>query len=270
MKRFFTFCAIATAAIFLNLNPAQAQLRIGANGIEFDDDYDSKQTVSARPIMSFQHSKEDRTATFRIGKCAKSSIPSYELGWNVLSNVGYAPYEGTPYGEFFDINNWKSTQFTINLFGWRAYSHSAKVGLSMGIGIRANNYRLDSSMTLAKQNGVIVPQAITDLSTRGVKKSKFNIASVHIPMEVVFGNTSRFAFSMGGYVDMVMNSHTKIKYRGGSKDKVHNFPTNFIQAGAVARFTFHGVSVFCAYQPTQLFKTGRGPEAQQWTIGIGF
>ena len=270
MKRFFTLCALVAAAIFLSPDTAQAQLRIGANGIEFDDDYDSKQTVSARPVISYKHDKVKSKFSIRIGRPSKSSIPSYELGWNVLSNVGYAPYEGTPYGEFFDIRNWKSTQFTVNLFGASAYSHSAKVGLSMGIGIRANNYRLDSSMTLAKQNGVIVPQAIADLSTRGVKKSKFNIASVHIPMEVVFGNTRRFAFSMGGYVDMVMNSHTKIKYRGGSKDKVHNFPTNFIQAGAVARFTFYGFSIFCAYQPTQLFKTGRGPEAQQWTIGIGF
>lgn len=265
MKRFLVLCAfVAALTIFANPDTAQAQLRIGVNGIEFDDNYNSKQTVTVRPTIY-----ADRNS-LTIGKCAKSTIPSVEIGWNVLSNVGYTPYEGTPHGEFFNIRNWKSTQVTVNLVSASAYSHKAKVGLSLGIGIRANNYRLDSSMTLAKEGGVVTPLAIADFSTRSAKKSKFNIASVHIPLEVVFGNTKRFAFSMGGYVDMVMNSHTKIKLQGGRKDKVHNFPVNFIQAGAVARFTFHGVSVFCAYQPTQIFKAGRGPEAQQWTIGIGF
>jgi hypothetical protein len=75
---------------------------------------------------------------------------------------------------------------------------------------------------------------------------------------------------MGGYVDMVMNSHTKIKYKGGNKDKVHNFPVNFIQAGVTARVTMFGFSIYGQYTPTQLFKTGRGPEMSQWTIGIGF
>lgn len=268
MKRFITLCALVAAAIFANPDTAQAQLRIGVNGIEFDDSFSPGQTVSAQPIISVD--KKENSTALRIGRAGKSSIPSYELGWNILSNVGYAPYEGTPYGEFFNIHNWKSTQFTVNLFGFSAYSHKAKVGLSMAIGIRANNYRFDSTMTLAKHGGMVVPQPIADLSTRSVKKSKFNIASLHIPVELVFGNPRRFAFSMGGYADLVMNSHTKIKFQGGSKDKVHNFPVNFVQAGAVARFTFYGVSVFCSYQPTQLFKTGRGPEAQQWTIGIGF
>ena len=87
-------------------------------------------------------------------------------------------------------------------------------------------------------------------------------------MEITFGNPRRFAFSVGGYADLVMNSHTKIKYHGGHKEKVHNFPTNFIQAGAVARLTFHGVSLFASYQPTSIFKSSRGPELQQWTIGL--
>jgi hypothetical protein len=115
-----------------------------------------------------------------------------------------------------------------------------------------------------------MPYNIADVATRSVKKSKFNIASVHIPVELIFGKPNKFAFSVGGYVDMVMNSHTKIKYKGGKKDKEHNYPVNFIQAGATARLSFRWFSIYATYQPTQIFKEGRGPRAQQWTIGIGF
>ena len=56
----------------------------------------------------------------------------------------------------------------------------------------------------------------------------------------------------------------------GKKDKQHNYPVNFIQAGATARLSFSWFSIFATYQPTPIFKDGRGPHAQQWTIGIGF
>ena len=192
------------------------------------------------------------------------------MGWNVLSNVGYSAYAGTSAGDFFHIREWKSMQVTVNLLNFNAYNRLHKVGFSTALGIRSNDYRLTPSQTWQKVDGVIMPCDIEPYNGRSSKKSKFNIASLHIPMEITFGNPRRFAFSVGGYADLVMNSHTKIKYHGGYKEKVHNFPTNFIQAGATARVSFRDFSIFCSYQPTQIFKTGRGPEAQQWTIGIGF
>ena len=81
MKRFFTLCALVVAAIFLSPDTAQAQLRIGANGIEFDDDYDSKQTVSARPVISYKHDKVKHKFSIRTGRPSRSSIPGHELGF---------------------------------------------------------------------------------------------------------------------------------------------------------------------------------------------
>ena len=160
-------------------------------------------------------------------------------------------------------------QVTVNLFHMSAYSHNRNLGVTIGLGIRSNDYRLNPEISLKQENGLIMPYNIADVASRGAKKSKFNIASAHIPAEVMFGNPHGFTFSVGGYLDMVMNSHTKIKYNGGQKDKEHNFPVNFIQAGVTARCSFQWFSIYAAYQPTQIFKTGRGPEAQQWTIGIG-
>lgn len=271
MKHSFLKIILALALIVACADKAQAQLMLGVNGIEFLGEKDSltlqneQRTVQASVIAwVYRH-----PTRFAIGRRSLTTIPMVELGWNSLSGVDYERYAPEQAG-FLDLNNWRSTQFSINFFSFGAFDRHRNIGITMGLGLRANNYRLDRSLSLTKQGGVLTPYAIADVSSRGVKKSKFNVAAVHLPVEVMFGHPNRFAFSVGGYVDMVMNSHTKIKYNGGKKDKEHYLPVNFLQAGVKARFTFRWFSVYAEYQPTQLFKSGRGPEAQQWTIGIGF
>ena len=248
---------------------ARAQLSIGINGVEFGEvPYEGKK--SPVQFSSIIGVRTKPNPTFTVGRLSLSTIPTFEIGSNVLSNLDYSPYAGTGVGDFLDINSWKSTQVTVNLLHFAAYSHRNKFGVTVGLGVRSNDYRLNSALSLAKNDGLIMPYNIAEVTGRTSKKSKFNIASLHLPVELMFGNPRKFAFSMGGYVDMVMNSHTKIKYQGGKKDKVHNYPVNFIQAGATARLSFSWISIYASYQPTQIFKSGRGPEAQQWTIGIGF
>lgn len=253
---------ITFVATFLGITPAQAQFQIGSDGLKFDTN-NSKETVQASSIVMVSKKQ------LGIGRGNISTIPAFEIGWNVLATPNYNLYAGSDVGDFFCINEWKSTQVTVNLLQASASNLSRTLGISVGLGIRANNYRFADNQSIERTTGIVMPYEI-GRSEKGrlPKKSKFNVASVHIPVEVFFGNPHKFAFSVGGYCDMVMNSHTKIKYEGGQKTKVHNFPTNFIQAGAVARLTFHYFSVYAAYQPTSIFKTTRGPELQQWTIGI--
>lgn len=273
MKHSFFKLVLALMLLVAGADVARAQFSLGVNGIEFFSEMDSldvKQPTAVHASAIAMIRTKPRTA-FCIGRSSITTIPSVEVGWNVLSNVSYgAPYAEAGVGDFLDLNNWKSTQVTVNLFNLSAYSRTHKVGATIGLGVRANNYHLGSSLSLRKEDGIVMPYNIADVATRSVKKSKFNIASVHIPVEVMFGKPNKFAFSVGGYVDMVMNSHTKIKYQGGKKDKEHNYPVNFIQAGATARLSFSWFSIYATYQPTQIFKDGRGPRAQQWTIGIGF
>lgn len=264
MKRIiFTLALVAIACLSYSEVQAQA-FTIDATGIKFNENYDTESTVSVSPIVRVKK-KKNSTALY-LGKSARSTIPAFEIGWNVLSNVNYAPYAGLNTGDFLDLHNWKSTHVTLNLCS--ASACNTAIGISTAIGLRFNNYRLDESITLAK-GSLIMPIPTEGMHHQAAKKSKFTTAALHIPVELQFGNPRRFAFSVGGYLDMMINNHTKIKYHGGHKDKTWNYPTNFLQAGARARLTFHNFSIFCAYQPTQLFKTGRGPEVQQWTIGIG-
>ena len=253
---------LAATLVTVGTRTADAQsMRLGIDGIEFGTADDKQSTVAVGLPVWYSSS------AFNIGRNIPSSIPSFELGWNMLAPVDYGIYDGMGYGQFLDINNWKSTQVTVNLLNFSAFNRRRNVGISAAIGIRANNFRLDKSLTLADGERMITPAPIgSDIE---VKKSKFTTAAIHIPVEVSFGRWDKFSVAAGGYADIVMNSHTKIKYKGGSKDKEHNFPVNFIQAGATLRLSFHSFCLYCNYTPTALFKSGFGPKTQMWTIGIG-
>lgn len=259
-------CTLLVMAATIAATQATAQtMKLDSEGISFGGafgmDRDSANTVSANTVITYR-----KKSGLCIGRNVKSSIPMVELGWNIPTDLGYGAYEGTGYGDFLDIREWKSTQFTLNLLQASAFARSRNFGVAIAVGIRANNYRLRNSMTLTDDNGLTVPVALEG----EIKKSKFTTAAIHIPAELSFGNPYKFALAVGGFVDMVINSHTKVKHKGGSKDKEHNFPVNFIQAGATVRLSFRNFSVYGNYTPTQLFKTGRGPEMRTWTIGIGW
>lgn len=256
MKR--TITTFILAAMTLGLaNTASAQgIKLSSDGIS----YDKESKAETITLSSFFYKSE---GAWVLGPA--SVIPSFELGWNIMTTPDYSMYGGEV-GTFFDLNNWKSTQVTVNLLNLTFRSRSRKVGVDIALGIRANNYRLNRDVSLTRVDGMVTPY---EIDAAKVKKSKFNVASLHIPLEFWVGKPSKVAFSVGGFIDMTMNSHTKIKFKGGSKHKEHNFPVNFIQAGVTARLKFKGISIYGSYTPTSLFKTGRGPEMQQWSFGIG-
>lgn len=263
MKKIFILTLLLfTAALIFGIDKAAAQsMRLGIDGIEFTSVDEQKSPVAVGLPVWYSSS------SFVIGRNISTTIPTFELGWNMLSPVDYGIYDGMGYGQFLDINNWKSTQVTVNILNFSAFNRRRNFGISAAIGIRANNFRLDKSLTLADAEPMITPSTIG--GELQVKKSKFTVAAIHIPVEISFGRWDKFSISAGGFADIVMNSHTKIKYKGGSKDKEHNFPVNFIQAGATLRLSFRTISLYCNYTPTSIFKSGCGPRTQMWTIGLG-
>lgn len=263
MKKIFILTLLLfTAALIFGIDKAAAQsMRLGIDGIEFTSVDEQKSPVAVGLPVWYSSS------SFVIGRNISTTIPTFELGWNMLSPVDYDIYDGMNYGPFLDLHNWKSTQVTVNILNFSAFNRRRNFGISAAIGIRANNFRLDKSLTLADAGPMITPSTIG--GELQVKKSKFTVAAIHIPVEISFGRWDKFSISAGGFADIVMNSHTKIKYKGGSKDKEHNFPVNFIQAGATLRLSFRTISLYCNYTPTSIFKSGCGPRTQMWTIGLG-
>ncbi len=255
MKRLFLFCLVTAGVLCAGSANAQS-LKLGVEGLVFNEDsVMSKDILYAHSVISVKKHKDKKAIV--IGGSTRSSIRTFELGWNMADRE-------IP-GDFFDIYNWRSNQVTINPFNLSATNSKGTFGLSMALGIRANNYMFNDAITMEKVGGMVNP-----ISTKeSVRKSKFTTAAVHIPMELTFGRPNRLAFSVGGFADLVFNSHTKIKYSTGKKDKVHRFPVNFLQAGFTARISCRYLSLYCNWYPGGIFKDGCGPKMQVWSVGIG-
>lgn len=255
MKKFVGLLLLV-AGIFGTAFNADAQgLKLGIQGITFEPDTVVKESVNFHSAISVK--KKEKSTALYIGGSKRSSIRLFEYGWNMLDKE-------VP-GDWFEINNWKSQQVTINPFNVSITNAKGNVGLSMALGLRANNYRFESAYTMEEVGGMVNPVPIEGR----IKKTKFTTAAIHIPAEFTIGKPSRFAVSMGGFADVVFNSHTKIKYRGGSKDKARDFPVNFLQYGFSARVSCKYVSIYCNWYPGGIFKNGRGPKMDVWSIGIG-
>ena len=255
MKKIIVVCLLVAAAFTTGKLNAQA-LKLDIQGITYQEDtLVPKKNIVAHTAISVK--KTEKSSAIVIGGSSRSSIRLFEFGWNMVDT--------DPQGEWFSLRNWRSNQVTINPFIFSATTNEGNLGLSLAFGLRFNNYMFDSPFTVAKQDGMAVYAPITE----NIKKSKFTTAALHIPMELTFGKPRKIALSLGCCADLTYSSHTKIKYHGGSKDKVWNYPVNFLQIGYTAKFTIKNTSIFCNYTPTGLFKSGKGPCIETWTIGIG-
>ncbi|MBQ5395928.1 MAG: hypothetical protein IIU59_03505 [Alistipes sp.] len=265
---------ILLALIVVGVTSAEAQIHIGLNGIElYSDPQDSLTSNKSKTKSNYYPYGSSNTNTKKskvkyystVFSSNLSSIPMLECGWNVLQDVNYAPYAGMEVGEFFDIQNWHSVQLSLNLLHTGIHIPTSKIGFCFGLGVRFNNYRLSPDIMLKQENRLVIPYAIED-----AKRSNFCTTSLHMPMELLFGNPNRCSFAVGGYLDLVADSRSVVKYEERKKrEHMKNLPTNFIQAGVTARLKFGDFSIFATYQPTQIFKTGCGPNMQSWTIGLG-
>ena len=203
MKKFIGLLLLA-AGIFGTAFKADAQgLKLGIQGITFEPDTVVKESVNFHSAISVK--KKEKSTALYIGGSKRSSIRLFEYGWNMLDKE-------VP-GDWFEINNWKSQQVTINPFNVSITNAKGNVGLSMALGLRANNYRFESAYTMEEVGGMVNPVPIEGR----IKKTKFTTAAIHIPAEFTIGKPSRFAVSMGGFADVVFNSHTKINTGEGAR-----------------------------------------------------
>lgn len=256
MKKILVFCLMAAGVLGFTSADAQT-LKLGVEGLTFKDTTYHDALYAHSVISVKKNMNGNKNTGIVIGGSRRSSIRPFELGWNMVDLA-------IP-GDFFDINSWKSTQVTINPFNLSATNRKGTFGLSMALGIRANNYSFNDAVSMDKVGGMAHP-----INLEGnVKKSKFTTAALHIPMEITVGKPYKLAFSVGGFADLNFNSHTKIKYEGGNKEKLRRFPVNFIQAGFTARISCRYLSLYCNWYPGGVFKEGRGPEMQVWSVGIG-
>jgi hypothetical protein len=200
----------------------------------------------------------------------------FEMG---LNNFFYsAPFDNDLPTEsaFMDLNTGKSVVVGINLLpysmGLQRYGNN--IGLVTGLGLTINNYRLDSSYLLYKDESGITVGTLAD---RPVKKNKITTTWITIPLllEVQFpaSEMKHRAYINGGlYGGFKMGSHTKVVYddnEGDKKDKSRSdINLNSFKYGATVRLGYRFVNLFATCDLSPMFQKNQGPEIYPWSVGL--
>ena len=190
-----------------------------------------------------------------------------EFGFNGFDKPDYSMYNGN---EFMALNQEKSIEVNINFYKLDIGLYKSYVGLVSGAGLSFNNYRFEEPYTLRKGNQLTEPVL---LDMENLSKTKLAVSYLQIPLLLEFQipvnhNESRLFVNAGVIGGVKIGSHTKVKF-GDNKDKDRNgFNINSFKYAATARIGYKRTGLFCTYNLTQLFESGKGPAVTPFTIGF--
>ncbi len=181
------------------------------------------------------------------------------VGFNGLGGNLPAGYDLRPIGSRFVAVAWQKRIPLIT-------GGSTKLRLVTGPEIAWNNFMFEGRNVLTRQNGqLVINQADVDL-----RKTKLVTTQLNLPVMLSVSARSGFSISAGAYVGMRLDSYTKVKPEGGSAVRSHNsFNLNQVRWGFMTEIGFRGCGkLFGRYEPNSLFRTGEGPNASVWSVGI--
>lgn len=198
----------------------------------------------------------------------------FEMGVNMFHTSDYSAYNGTSFGEFFDLNHAKSLTVNINFAEYAFSNERNTIGLVTGLGLNMMDYRFDQPMTVTKDpaSGMLVP---VYLEEAGFNKSKLNVSYLTAPMILEVAtplkfNQHRLTIGAGVIGGLNIGSRTKIKTDDGKTKDRRNFNINPMKYELTGRIGLGELTLFANYGMTPLFKDGKGPELVPLTVGIAF
>ena len=204
---------------------------------------------------------------------------TYWAGLDIGVN-GYIMPDGSfelPRGEEYDflaIDWGNSRTFSINPVEWKIKLYKNYIGITTGLGIEWNNYRLrylDWKMAYNADStyGVYDPN-------KGTNKSKFRLTYINAPFLLEF-NTSKyrknnFHIAAGVVIGWRIGGMYKQRYRnesGNHKDKTYgDFNVQPWRFNAMVRVGFGGLNLFATYGINPLFRSNTAAELYQFSAGI--
>ncbi|MBD2755911.1 outer membrane beta-barrel protein [Spirosoma validum] len=195
---------------------------------------------------------EKRTYRVRSG-------PSFYIGFNNFGGSVPAGYDLSPVGSRFVALGWQ-TRIPLAMNG------STKLRLITGPEVAWNNFMFENRNTLVERNGQLtIEQADTDL-----RRSKLVTAQLNLPLMMNVSFRSGLSLSAGAYVGMRLDSYTKVKPEGGSAVRKHgSYQLNPFRWGLTTELGYRGsTKLFLRYEPNSPFRTGQGPDASVWSVGL--
>lgn len=234
-----------------------------------DDDH-----VSIK-VNTSEDSDSIKTARRKAKQAERDARPGHsdfgiDLGLNALVN------RTATTAEDFDLRPFGSRYISFNWhYMYRLGPQGSPVRLLTGPELSFNNYMFDNNRRLfnTPTGTVIAAEPTLDLD-----KSKLSTTTVNLPLMLVLntknkkGNDDGFRLGAGGFAGYRLGSHTKIKYDNDGrnrKDKDRgSFNLEDFNYGLQGLVGIGGLDLFVKYNLNELFKDGRGPQAQTLSFGI--
>ncbi|MFC5270153.1 outer membrane beta-barrel protein [Adhaeribacter terreus] len=240
--------------------------------VDYDDEGDTKTVkIGSDPNMNCN---SDSTKTKKNANRRHQSGMNFDLGFNTFLNT-----EGTALDEA-GLRTWGSRYVSINpYYQVRIGGVKSPLHLRTGVDFSFNNYMFDKNYVLLEDetSGRSETVLVKDPQNRNLEKSKLATSSANIPLMIIMDfddkkGKSAFRFGVGGFVGYRLGSHTKIKYNLEGDDKKDKDQGNFnledLQYGLKATIGYRGFDLFANYNLNELFKDGRGPNANVMSFGI--
>jgi hypothetical protein len=198
-----------------------------------------------------------------------------DIGVNgyIMPNGSFELPKGDEY-DFLALNWGNSRTFSINPVEWKIKIYENFIGITTGLGIEWNSYRLrnlDWKMAFNADStyGVYDPN-------KGTNKSKFRLIYINAPFLLEF-NTSRyrknnFHIAVGVVIGWRIQSMYKQRFQNNSgkhKDKtIGTFNVQPFRLNSMVRIGYGSLNLFATYGLNPLFRKGTAPELYQFSAGI--
>jgi hypothetical protein len=145
----------------------------------------------------------------------------------------------------------------------------SNTSFAFGLGFSNHNMYGDFTIDNVKADSI----ALTPIpSSVSYKKSKMAITSLDLPLELKFKLDNGVKFGIGFKIGWIISSKTK--YKGnidGVEHKIKDLGINQLENfayGATVRVGYKVVNLFCNYQISKVFQTGKGPD-KLYPISVG-
>ncbi len=173
-------------------------------------------------------------------------------------------------------SKWYSRGINI-YFYWDFRIKKSRVSFAPGIGYSATN--IYHRNQLVEDSTGIRFDVMDPTKLANIRTNKLTVQYVDIPLELrIRTNPDKadnfWKFAIGFKAGIRVDSHTKERIKEGSRTKVYverRFPDiALFRAGPTLRIGYSVFNITAYYGVVQVFKSGRGPLANEFAVGISF
>jgi len=282
--------------IFTQPYPDTTTVKVGSLKVEVVDGDTTKITIGSHALIVDNNGnvKWERYKSRRFN----GHWGGVEIGINGYVNSHYNDDFGKAY-DYLDLRYEKSINVNLNIFEQNFSLNKAKsLGIVTGLGFSFNNYSFSTPTYLSPDSIVLRGYYMRNVN---VKTSKLTAMYLTIPLFLEIQtlrskHRGRFHVAIGMLLNARISSHTKIYFNEANQQyylqdpatslKLSNYYTtpnrtdrnivksfnsfslNPFRFDASVRIGYGFINLYATYALNPMFQKNRGPELNQWSVGI--